>query len=280
MSALVSSPVRQILMSDSDRIEIVIEGLPQNAGRVRLSTFMAQLQSLNAAISRIDREFNSGKPGSVFEIVAMSYNSPYRVALQTTPSDTNGHIAHQIFEGFKAVTAAIISGDNLDEFDAELLADIKSLAKPVGKTVKQTTVFLNGDAVEFGPEICSRVDIALATGDECEGALDGMLEQINLHQGANTFHIYPDIGAKKVTCHFPSALYDDAVFALGRRVQVFGLLRYRVGAPFPHQITVSSIDVFPNQDELPSWDDLRGRAPDATGALSSEAFIRELRDAW
>lgn len=28
------------------------------------------------------------------------------------------------------------------------------------------------------------------------------------------------------------------------------------------------------------WEDVRGRAPDATGQLSSEAFVRELRDAW
>jgi hypothetical protein len=31
---------------------------------------------------------------------------------------------------------------------------------------------------------------------------------------------------------------------------------------------------------LPDWDDLRGCAPDATGALSSEAFVRELREEW
>lgn len=30
----------------------------------------------------------------------------------------------------------------------------------------------------------------------------------------------------------------------------------------------------------PDWDDLRGRAPDATGGLSTEAFVRELRDGW
>ena len=33
-------------------------------------------------------------------------------------------------------------------------------------------------------------------------------------------------------------------------------------------------------DDSPDWEDLRGRAPDATGDLSSEAFIRKLRDAW
>lgn len=31
---------------------------------------------------------------------------------------------------------------------------------------------------------------------------------------------------------------------------------------------------------LPDWDDLRGVAPNATGDLSSEAFVRELRDGW
>lgn len=33
-------------------------------------------------------------------------------------------------------------------------------------------------------------------------------------------------------------------------------------------------------DDAPDWDDLRGRAPDATGDLSSEAFVRELRSGW
>lgn len=34
------------------------------------------------------------------------------------------------------------------------------------------------------------------------------------------------------------------------------------------------------EDDLPTWDDIRGRAPDATGGLSSEDFVRGLRDAW
>jgi hypothetical protein len=107
-----------------------------------------------------------------------------------------------------------------------------------------------------------------------------MLEQINIHLGANTFHIYPQIGPRKVTCHFPVGLYDDAVAAVGKRVGVSGTLRYRSGANFPHQIAVSGIDVFPPEYELPDWDDIRGRAPNATGHLSSEDFVAELRDAW
>ena len=31
---------------------------------------------------------------------------------------------------------------------------------------------------------------------------------------------------------------------------------------------------------LPTWDELNGCAPSATGELSSEEFVRELRDNW
>jgi hypothetical protein len=40
-------------------------------------------------------------------------------------------------------------------------------------------------------------------------------------------------------------------------------------------------DLVPADPEpLPEFDDLKGVAPDATGGLSSETFIRELRDGW
>lgn len=42
----------------------------------------------------------------------------------------------------------------------------------------------------------------------------------------------------------------------------------------------SQIEVLPPDSELPDWEDLRGCAPDATGALSSEAFVRKLREEW
>lgn len=47
------------------------------------------------------------------------------------------------------------------------------------------------------------MDDALAVEEECEGAIEGMLEQINLHHGANVFYIYPEIGPRKISCHFP-----------------------------------------------------------------------------
>ena len=94
------------------------------------------------------------------------------------------------------------------------------------------------------------------------------------------WHIYPEIGPRKLTCYFPAKLYDDAVSAVGRKVEITGTLQYRARADWPHMITVREIEAFPPESELPDWDDLRGRAPDATGGLPSEVFVRELRDGW
>ena len=40
------------------------------------------------------------------------------------------------------------------------------------------------------------------------------------------------------------------------------------------------IEAYLPESEWPGWEDLRGRAPGATGDLSSEAFVRRLRDEW
>ncbi len=267
-------------MASDDRITLIIEGLSEDEGQVRLAAFMAQLQILGNVINRMDREAGDGKAASYFRIAELSYKSPARIAIEPSALPKRDYTGHLIIERLNEVATALSEGTNLVGFDADLLEDIRALAKPVGRNVKSATLVFNGHQLDLTEEITRQLDEALSIEDECEGFIEGMLEQINVHLGANTFHIYPDVGPKKVTCKFPSRLYDDAVSAVGKRVEVFGTLKYRIGASFPHLITVTGMDQFPPDIEIPDWEDLRGRAPDATGVLSSEAFVRELRDGW
>jgi hypothetical protein len=264
----------------SERITLIIEGLPEDAGRVRFATFMAQLQSLNAMLGRLDRDANEGMATTYFEIAELSYSGPIRVVLEPKQLPRQRYSGGVLIQNLNRVMGALENDADISGVDADLLDDLRGLARPVGRTVKYAALVFNGGTFELTENIVTKLDAALAVEEESDGSLDGMLEQINVHMGANTFHIYPGIGPKKVTCHFPGKLYDDAVAAVGKRVEVFGALKYRSGANFPHQIAVSDIDVFPPDSELPDWDDLRGRAPHATGGVSSEAFIRGLRDVW
>jgi hypothetical protein len=268
------------LMADNDRITLVIEGLPEDEGRVRFSAFLAECQSLAATINRLDRDANEGKAASYFRIAELSYSSPARLVLEPQALPGQAPKGHLVVESLNRIAEAFGKGGDLYELDADLLDDIRSLARPVGTQVKSATLLFNDNRIDLTPQIVSRVDTALAVDDECEGSIEGMLEQINVHMGANTFHIYPDIGPRKVSCRFPPRLYDDAVSAVGRRVEVSGTLKYRARTKFPHQIAVTNIEIYPPESDLPDWEDLRGRAPDAIGGLSSEAFVRELRDGW
>lgn len=267
-------------MADNDRITLIIEGLPEDNGRVRFNAFLAELQGLAATINRLDREANEGKPASYFRITELSYRSPARVVLEAQALPNQPQTGHQIVESLNRIATAFSDGGDLHELDAELLNDFLNLARPVGTQVGSATLLFGDNHIDLTPQVASRVDTALAVEDECEGAVEGMLEQINIHRGTNTFHIYPEVGPPRILCRFPGRLYDDAVAAVGRRVVVSGTLRYRVRAKFPHQIAVAGIENFPPESELPDWEDLRGRAPDAIGDLSSEAFVRERRDAW
>jgi hypothetical protein len=263
-----------------DRITLVIEGLPEDSGRVRLNTFVSQVQKLSAALAKLDRDADDGKPNTYFEIVELSYSSPIRVSLEPQAMAKHPYLGSVVVESLRQLSTALESGADLSKFDAELLEDIRGLAKPVGKTVKAVALVFEGNTLDLTPRIAANVESALAVDEECDGSVDGMLEQINIHLGANTFHIYPAIGPRKISCSFPPALYDDAVAAVGKRVEVNGLLRYRANTDFPHQIVARSIEIFPPESELPDWEDLRGRAPNATNGMKSEDFVRELRDAW
>lgn len=267
------------IMADNDRITLIIEGLPEDDGQVRLSAFMTQLQNLSATLSKLDKEAHT-KATTYYRITALSYASPVRVELEPQAIPKNPYFGSALVDSLQRVTTVIKRGGDLSGLDADILEDIRGLTRPVGSAVKSAALIFRGQNFDLTPQILDDVEKALAVDDECLGSIEGNLEQINIHGGANIFYIYPEVGPKKVTCHFPARLFDDAVAAVGRRVEISGTLRYRAGANYPHQVAVTEIEAYPPERDLPDWDDIRGRAPDATGSLSSEAFVRELRDGW
>jgi hypothetical protein len=221
-----------------------------------------------------------GRPANYFRIAELSYGTPARVDLEPHATGREPCTGHIIIERLERVREAFANGTDLDEIDADLLADIGRLAKPVGTLVKSAALRFNGAELELTQTVAQRVERALQVADECEGSFEGMLERINIHLGADIFYIYLAVGPRHIACKFPSRLYDDAVSAVGRHVEVRGTLRYRARATFPHEIAVAEIDIYQPDSELPNWEDLRGRAPDATDGLPSEKFVRELRDDW
>ena len=113
------------------------------------------------------------------------------------------------------------------------------------------------------------------------GTIDGKLEQINIHNNANTFRIYPSLpAASSVSCKFSQELLEHVQGALGSFVSVSGECFYRPDEPFPYKINVREMEVLPPTEALPTLSDLYGIAPGTAGDKTSEQFVREIRDKW
>jgi len=113
-----------------------------------------------------------------------------------------------------------------------------------------------------------------------EGEIMGCLEHVNIHGQENVFYIYPVIGPASVRCVFPVELLTDvskAVSKKGTRVIVSGSLKYEKQKTYPYEVVVKKIRII-KEDDLPKLRDLVGLATDITGGLSSEEFIRKIRE--
>ncbi len=113
-----------------------------------------------------------------------------------------------------------------------------------------------------------------------ESAMNGTLEILNVNKNNKLFELYPVIGTQKIICDFPSALLQKAITAIGNYVNVVGEYKYKSGHPYPYYVNVTDIEIYPDENELPSLFDLHGIAPNATNGLSSEDFVKGIRDEW
>jgi len=176
----------------------------------------------------------------------------------------------------KQIQDGVIPGD----LDYDLLTSFKNLVGPIGDEYETLTLGTNGDDYSVDRRFVKYIELEIVAEEQCFGTVEGDLDQINVHKGINIFYIYPQIGPNRVKCHFPESLLNDAKAAIGFQVAVVGLLKYQARSNYPNEINVEEIEVYPDETELPTMTDLRGLAPNATGELSSEEFVRKLRDAW
>jgi hypothetical protein len=65
--------------------------------------------------------------------------------------------------------------------------------------------------------------------------------------------------------------------AVGRRIEIKGMFKYKVNAPYAHLAEVETLDVLPLDDDLPTFVDILGIEPDLTNGLSCEDYIGNLR---
>lgn len=245
------------------RITVQLLGSPHDDGHMRLSELIKQLEFLRSALKQTER-IVTGKDEKFlyYKVVDLSHNSPATVVLEAAPikPETPPKIATRTVSSFFRNLKQISSKGKVPErVDLPALEAYRDLGSLLDKNVSQVKIINSDFAVEITEQFKEKVIDIIGPDEIIEGSMSGMLEWLNIHN-TNMFHIYPEVGPKKVNCHFPSTLKQTVISAIDRHVRVFGELRYKKRDKFAYAINVREIEVLPPDDELPSLSSLRGIA--------------------
>ncbi len=265
---------------DKSQIKITINGLPKDQGYVRVNALMTAVSNFVKNINRMDKIVTkSGRPSFYLRIVDMSYASPANLVMEPIPEDPKKdyglEVTTKVFDMYNSVREGTFEKQ---DFEYGLIEDMVAITDLIEKQVESINFHVNGRGVEINAQFKNSINVALAKDITYVGFIRGDLEYINIHGGQNVFRIYPPIGPSKVTCHFPEDLKETAIKAVGRFIEVHGVLHYKKMSRFPYQIVVKDMDILPLEDELPTFDDLLGIVPNLTEGMASEDYVRKIRN--
>lgn len=261
-------------------ITIKLEGSEIDDRHVRLNELIQQLQFVRSALKQTER-LVTGKDENLiyYKVIDLSHNSPVTVVLEATPikEEVKKEVATRTVNNFFRNLNWIQKKSKVpSKVDLPALEAYRDLGALLDKNVTNIQIINSHRIFNINESFTEKVVDIIGPDEIIEGSMSGMLEWLNLHN-TNTFHIYPEVGPKKLNCHFHKTLKSTVISAIDKHVRVYGELRYKKRDKYPYAINVSEIEILPDDSELPTLASLRGIAVNQTGMDANE-LVRWLRD--
>jgi hypothetical protein len=263
------------------KLKIELRGSLEDNEQVRFEEFVGQLEDFKEALRHTDRIISKKDNPTVFyRIIELSYHSPATMTIAAYPcpgiqEDNSDEVVRTISFGIKAINE---KSEVPSYFDHDALEAYKGIGKRIGKGFSSITVSANGDSCTITEDFPEHVQLVQGKDEITIGSISGKIEAINFHSPPYRFTIYPLVGPNRVRCVFKQKLKKEALAAIDKYVTVYGRLKYRQRAVYPYEIDVDNIITGPPPDKIAKLSDLKGMAPNITDGLSSEEYIRKLRD--
>lgn len=269
-------------MSNQKRIILHIKGLDEDNGDVRLNDFIQELEILKKALIETQKLISSDT-FAYFKVVELHKNSPAQVVVEPVPCNEEKTLETDLlvdnfFKNVKNIQqGAYPEGFTYETFEA--YKDLTSLREK--KKVADVGISQNGSDVDYLPDFSKKIEKIMGEDEFEFGSFTGMLDAINIHN-QNIFYIYPTNKRPKLKCIFPKNLKNQSILAIGKYVTVFGRKRLmpNISGTHPYEMTISRIDIHPDEKNLPTLSDLRGIVSKISNGMPTESIIRGLRNEW
>ncbi|MGR3913925.1 MAG: hypothetical protein OD918_05280 [Gammaproteobacteria bacterium] len=244
-----------------------IEGPDQNDRHLDLSVYEKKIGQLHTFLVAVAKSI--GEDDAAFRVVNHPWSTP--AAIVCEPLESNALPAAKVIDCIKENLNAVYVGRavHISKLGSSARIDFAKYK------ISAEALLVIGDS---GDAAAYKSGAEKPAARSFISAVDGRLEQVDIHGDAKQFKIY-DLDYV-IECNFPESLLEQVKNALGGHVEVYGLCSFLAGARFPYKVDVEKMRVFPPSDQLPSFEDIRGIMPALPGGKSSEEFVRELRNQW
>ena len=162
-----------------------------------------------------------------------------------------------------------LTAQGLDQIDLEgevppiypdaAIKHIRELSNLTAKKVKDDTrigIWVKRQRREITPAIYAAARAALRPGFNEYGTVEGQLSVLSDRKVIH-FVIYERVWDRPVTCTVPNERIEKMMSFWRKRVAAHGMVHYRPDG-LPTRIEAEEIEAFPDDDELPSHDDILG----------------------
>jgi len=245
---------------------------------VPLDSLLRVLNETLAMLRVIDEEMSSrGHRTLRWRVSEVRYHSPLMMTIVGEPSGNDGFSIGVVTECLEGI-GRLEKGEEPSPVFSELAMERAKKVASVRNDGISSVVFSAPDrqAVEPTQHLIANVDVILKRRFRAEHTtIDGTLLAINVHKGL-TFHVYDLVTGQGTSCSFPDELFEEAVTAIRHRVAVTGVAKYnRAGRPVT--MKVGALRRLRPSADLPHF--RAGEEIPITGGLSSEEYVRRMRDA-
>lgn len=256
------------------RLRLKLEGRPR---QISMDSFLKVMKEIPELLRELDCAVSRNRSGTLDWVVSELKTGSAIVEIESKVirghEDFAKQVAHYFTNGLsqisdEAVTPPLFSTSsmrrvlritrNLSTFDGQGLI--------VSSPDIERKALLTRDAEPI-------VHRLLSVHHEDIGAVEGTLELVSFRP--RRINVLDPVSRRVVKCSLPESLERSVKENLGKTVEVAGVISYNAEAE-PMSIEVEHLRTLETEN-LPSIEEIIGIAPNITGELSTEEFIRVIR---
>ncbi len=254
-----------------NQLTIKLVGPDQIDGFVDLAEFARFCDSVARCLKRSE-SILSGEPGGLRYVVKDLECASAKVTIQARRNGSKND-PRKVLTFFKRTVDTIQRNGKVDRRITKADLDVfKDLSDPV-KHSKRVMV----GRTRITESFASAIEEQLEDDIRSEGFVSGRLDRVNVHT-RNEMALYPLGESQHIRCFFPDDLLDPVRSAIKRHVTVNGTLSYRPGEPLPYRVNVDGMEIHPEDNELPTPQEIRALGVWSTDGLTAVEFVRAIRD--